>query len=492
MKQYHDLVKHVLENGTQKGDRTGTGTKSVFGYQMRFDLSEGFPMVTTKKLHLKSIIYELLWFLKGDTNIKYLQENGVKIWDEWANENGDLGPVYGHQWRNWNSEEIDQITELIETLKTNPNSRRMLATVTLSTLRQRDNNKERPICPPPVIRNVANTCMVEMATPDVTARVQPYQMAVGTKDGTAAAITLVNLIIESDPSKVISAIDAKNCYGEINIADVPALLAEAGVGYLIPSFNATYAYSNNGYIKIGLIDGSHAFFDPLKGLWQGDALSGIICVLTLDKAIRAFMSNLTAPLASQIIIAAIADDMTLVCPRDITPMVLGRFIRCLIDVGVVVSSKSAIFSMQHLSDDEAYNIYSVMAPLAPTNLAPNANILSRQVFQEQRVHSRAAGHAEYVTNYATFPHNGMLLLQTPIGSVEYKSQWVNKKIDDLILFMERLVALQNPQLTSIMLQYCSSTQLYYYLRVVPVLIWSRTDAIQRFNRSMHSGFLRAM
>ena len=126
MKQYHDLVKHVLENGNQKGDRTGTGTLSVFGYQMRFDLSEGFPMVTTKKLHLKSIIYELLWFLKGDTNIQYLQENGVKIWDAWADENGDLGPVYGHQWRNWNSEEIDQITELIETLKTNPNSRRML------------------------------------------------------------------------------------------------------------------------------------------------------------------------------------------------------------------------------------------------------------------------------------------------------------------------------------------------------------------------------
>lgn len=126
MKQYHDLVTHVLQNGVQKGDRTGTGTKSVFGYQMRFDLSEGFPMVTTKKLHLKSIIYELLWFLKGDTNINYLKENGVKIWDEWADENGDLGPVYGHQWRNWNSEEIDQITELIETLKTNPNSRRML------------------------------------------------------------------------------------------------------------------------------------------------------------------------------------------------------------------------------------------------------------------------------------------------------------------------------------------------------------------------------
>lgn len=126
MKQYLDLVKHVLENGNQKGDRTGTGTKSVFGYQMRFDLSEGFPMVTTKKLHLKSIIYELLWFLKGDTNIDYLQENGVKIWDAWADENGNLGPVYGHQWRNWNSEEIDQITELITTLKQNPNSRRML------------------------------------------------------------------------------------------------------------------------------------------------------------------------------------------------------------------------------------------------------------------------------------------------------------------------------------------------------------------------------
>ena len=126
MKQYHDLVQHVLANGAQKGDRTGTGTKSVFGYQMRFDLSEGFPMVTTKKLHLKSIVHELLWFLKGETNIEYLKENNVKIWDDWADENGELGPVYGHQWRNWNSEEIDQISELIETLKTNPNSRRML------------------------------------------------------------------------------------------------------------------------------------------------------------------------------------------------------------------------------------------------------------------------------------------------------------------------------------------------------------------------------
>ena len=126
MKQYHDLIKHVLEHGTVKKDRTGTGTKSVFGYQMRFDLSEGFPMVTTKKLHLKSIIYELLWFLKGDTNIEYLKENGVRIWNEWADENGDLGPVYGHQWRNWNNEEIDQISEIIQSLKTNPDSRRML------------------------------------------------------------------------------------------------------------------------------------------------------------------------------------------------------------------------------------------------------------------------------------------------------------------------------------------------------------------------------
>lgn len=126
MKQYHDLVRHVLEHGAVKEDRTGTGTKSVFGYQMRFDLSEGFPMVTTKKLHLKSIIYELLWFLKGDTNIAYLQENGVRIWNEWADTQGNLGPVYGHQWRNWNSEEIDQIKEVIDTLKNNPDSRRML------------------------------------------------------------------------------------------------------------------------------------------------------------------------------------------------------------------------------------------------------------------------------------------------------------------------------------------------------------------------------
>jgi len=126
MKQYLDLVKHVLEKGDFKEDRTGTGTKSVFGYQMRFDLSKGFPMLTTKKLHLKSIIYELLWFLKGETNIKYLNENGVRIWNEWADENGDLGPVYGFQWRNWNGDNIDQIKELIDNLKKNPNSRRML------------------------------------------------------------------------------------------------------------------------------------------------------------------------------------------------------------------------------------------------------------------------------------------------------------------------------------------------------------------------------
>ena len=126
MKQYLELVRHVLENGEVKGDRTGTGTKSVFGYQMRFDLGQGFPMVTTKKLHLKSIIYELLWFLKGDTNIDYLKENGVNIWNAWADKNGDLGPVYGFQWRNWNNDGIDQIKILVKELVNNPNSRRHL------------------------------------------------------------------------------------------------------------------------------------------------------------------------------------------------------------------------------------------------------------------------------------------------------------------------------------------------------------------------------
>lgn len=126
MQQYLDLIRHIKTHGVTKTDRTGTGTQSVFGYQMRFDLSKGFPMVTTKKLHLKSIIHELLWFLKGETNIAYLQENGVRIWNEWADEDGNLGPIYGHQWRNWNSEEIDQIKDIIHTLKTSPDSRRML------------------------------------------------------------------------------------------------------------------------------------------------------------------------------------------------------------------------------------------------------------------------------------------------------------------------------------------------------------------------------
>ena len=127
MRQYHDLMKHILENGTKKEDRTGTGTLSVFGYQMRYDLNEGFPCVTTKKLHLRSIIHELLWFLKGDTNIKYLKENKVSIWDEWADENGDLGPVYGYQWRSWpiaDGRQIDQIKNLIASIKNNPDSRR--------------------------------------------------------------------------------------------------------------------------------------------------------------------------------------------------------------------------------------------------------------------------------------------------------------------------------------------------------------------------------
>ncbi|MEB8330096.1 thymidylate synthase [Flavobacteriaceae bacterium KMM 6897] len=128
MKQYHDLLRHVLASGNHKGDRTGTGTISVFGHQMRFDLSEGFPMVTTKKLHLKSIVHELLWFLKGDTNITYLQENGVRIWNSWADDHGNLGPVYGYQWRNWNGEDIDQIKDVVTSLKNNPNSRRMMVT----------------------------------------------------------------------------------------------------------------------------------------------------------------------------------------------------------------------------------------------------------------------------------------------------------------------------------------------------------------------------
>jgi len=126
MEQYLSLIKKINKEGIVKKDRTGTGTKSIFGYQMRFDLSKGFPLLTTKKIHLKSVIYELLWFLKGDTNIKYLKENGVRIWNEWADDNGNLGPVYGKQWRNWNNENIDQIKNVILDLKTNPDSRRML------------------------------------------------------------------------------------------------------------------------------------------------------------------------------------------------------------------------------------------------------------------------------------------------------------------------------------------------------------------------------
>jgi thymidylate synthase len=126
MKAYLDLLQDILDNGNQKGDRTGTGTISVFGRQIRFDLSKGFPMVTTKKLHLKSIIHELLWFIKGDTNVQYLNDNGVKIWDAWADENGDLGPVYGAQWRNWNGEGIDQLAMVVDQLKNNPNNRRIM------------------------------------------------------------------------------------------------------------------------------------------------------------------------------------------------------------------------------------------------------------------------------------------------------------------------------------------------------------------------------
>ena len=129
MDAYLDLMRHILDHGVDKGDRTGTGTKSVFGYQMRFDLSEGFPMVTTKKLHLPSIVHELLWFLKGDTNVKYLQDNGVRIWNEWADENGDLGPVYGKQWRKWEANDgriIDQVKGAIDQIKNNPNSRRII------------------------------------------------------------------------------------------------------------------------------------------------------------------------------------------------------------------------------------------------------------------------------------------------------------------------------------------------------------------------------
>ena len=128
MKQYKDLLKYIKENGVEKKDRTGTGTISVFGYQMKFDLKKGFPLVTTKKLHLRSIIYELIWFIDGGTNINYLNDNGVSIWDEWADEEGDLGPIYGAQWRNWNNDGVDQLKDVISSLKQNPSSRRMIVT----------------------------------------------------------------------------------------------------------------------------------------------------------------------------------------------------------------------------------------------------------------------------------------------------------------------------------------------------------------------------
>ncbi len=128
MKQYLDLLQHILDNGFHKGDRTGTGTTSVFGYQMRFHLDDGFPLLTTKKVHLRSIIHELLWILNGDTNIKYLHDNKVTIWDEWADDNGDLGPIYGAQWRNWNNEGVDQIIDVVDSIKNNPNSRRHIVT----------------------------------------------------------------------------------------------------------------------------------------------------------------------------------------------------------------------------------------------------------------------------------------------------------------------------------------------------------------------------
>lgn len=142
MKQYLDLLQHILDNGFQKGDRTGTGTKSVFGYQMRFNLEEGFPLLTTKKVHLRSIIHELLWLINGDTNIKYLHDNKVTIWDEWADDKGDLGPIYGAQWRNWNNEGIDQISDLINSIKNNPNSRRHIVTAWNPSVLPDENSKD--------------------------------------------------------------------------------------------------------------------------------------------------------------------------------------------------------------------------------------------------------------------------------------------------------------------------------------------------------------
>ena len=140
MQVYLDLLKHILDTGVDKSDRTGTGTRSVFGYQMRFNLQDGFPLVTTKKLHTRSIFHELLWFLTGDTNIKYLKDNNVSIWDEWADENGNLGPVYGYQWRNWpkpDGSHIDQISQVVQAIKTNPDSRRLIVSMPVTLIRPR-------------------------------------------------------------------------------------------------------------------------------------------------------------------------------------------------------------------------------------------------------------------------------------------------------------------------------------------------------------------
>ena len=154
MRQYLDLLEHVLDHGSAKGDRTGTGTLSVFGYQMRFDLQRGFPLLTTKKLHLKSIIHELLWFLKGDTNVAYLRDHGVRIWDEWADERGDLGPVYGAQWRRWQTADgrvVDQLTQLIEQIKSNPDSRRLMISA-WNVGEPRDDGTSTVPCPDAVLR----------------------------------------------------------------------------------------------------------------------------------------------------------------------------------------------------------------------------------------------------------------------------------------------------------------------------------------------------
>ena len=195
MKQYLDLLRDIMDNGTEKSDRTGTGTISVFGRQLRFDLNEGFPIITTKKVHLKSIIHELLWFLSGNTNIKYLRDNGVTIWDEWADENGDLGPVYGSQWRDFNGQGVDQIQEVADTLKTNPDSRRMIVTawnpVVLPDEREKDfskNVKEGKAALPPC------HCFFQFYVSDGRLSCQMYQRSVDTFLGMPFNISSYSLL----------------------------------------------------------------------------------------------------------------------------------------------------------------------------------------------------------------------------------------------------------------------------------------------------------